>query len=69
MEVVAEVLETCSKDLEKFKSINVGKKPVDVEYDLGYLLLTDENELDKKLLAYVLIIITYKAITLYVGII
>ncbi|CAG9584572.1 unnamed protein product [Danaus chrysippus] len=49
MDIVNEILEKEQKKAEKYKPITV-EKHLDVEYDLGTLLVYDTNDLDSKLL-------------------
>lgn len=50
MDVVAEILEKTSEKPTKYKTVSV-EKHLEVDYDLGGLLVLDSNELDKRLLA------------------
>lgn len=50
MDVVTLILEKSSSKSSKFKSVTVNKL-LDVECDVGSLLVVDTNELDKRLLA------------------
>lgn len=50
MELVADILENSVTKTSKFKSTSVNKL-LDVEYDVGALLVVDTNELDSRLLA------------------
>nr|XP_022916879.1 ribosome biogenesis regulatory protein homolog [Onthophagus taurus] len=47
MGVISEILEENVSKASKFKSIEVNK-PIDVDYDLGNLLVIDGNELDQQ---------------------
>lgn len=49
MDVVSEILDKTSDKSTKYKSIDV-KKHLEVNCDLGGLLVFDTNELDKRLL-------------------
>lgn len=49
MDVVADILQESACKSGKYKPIEVGKL-LDVEYDVGALLVYDPNELDKRLL-------------------
>lgn len=50
MDIVNDVLRQASKNLEKFKTIDV-KKHLEVRTDIGMLMCSDPNELDDKQLA------------------
>lgn len=50
MELVADILEKSVTKTSKFKSTSVNKL-LDVEYDVGALLVVDTNDLDTRLLA------------------
>lgn len=45
MDIVKQILEKEQKDLEKFKTIEVGKH-LEVRTDLGMMMLTDPNDFD-----------------------
>lgn len=47
MDIVENVLQKSAKDAEKYKPITV-EKHLELEYDLGNLLATDNNDLDQK---------------------
>lgn len=49
MDIVKQILEKQQQDLEKFKSIQV-KKHEDVRTDLGFLMCSDPNDFNEKLL-------------------
>lgn len=47
MDVVSNILDKSAKEAEKYKSIQVNKH-LDLDYDLGTLLVGDNNDLDIK---------------------